>query len=739
MSDAPPPYRSGLAAGLGVVLLAGAVMAVADVVHAGGAPLPILGLWSLLALPFAAATAIVLAAGNATWGHGWVRGAFGRFRADPALDRAVSAILIAAAIIGGVLALVVSKLAIGLVADVQRKEVGALLLGVVVTALVPVLALGAIPLFRVLRRVTAFVPAFGPFSRVVLLLVGAATAAVAAGLYIIFRRLDYQALNLGSLFAPAMLPVLALAIGLVFFGPAAALRERIPARGAIVAAATVIAVALPVIGLRGTPSPEVQETVTEKSYVGGRMIAALRKLSDHDHDGYSAFFGGPDCNDNDKDINPKAKDIPDDGIDQNCDGFDAHAVATPTPPTPGDNKKPTETVNAGQNVIVIFVDTLRADKIGAQREGKSLTPHLDAFAKQAVVFQHAYAQAPNTPRSVPSFLTSRYPSQLAVDKQFKDYAKILDDNDTLFEALRPAGFHTIGESSHFYFCDHTCKDVKNVDGKEMHSNITQGADEWDNTDALPIPGSNHDSAGPRIVAKTTKKLEELGKSKQKFAMIVHLFEPHSTYMPHDGYTYKEKGNAAIVEKYDWEVAFEDEQIGKLLDAIDSTGLAANTTVVIMSDHGEAFGVHAGEAGWYHGMSLYDELLHVPLMFRVPGAKPCVRKDVVQLVDMAPTIAALFGVQPPSTWVGRSLVPALACGELPAMPAYAQLLPAPEWNHEGTSMITADAKHHVFHKVSDNRYEIFDLTADPEEKKNVVDSDPGAKELEQQLSNWASQL
>jgi arylsulfatase A-like enzyme len=273
----------------------------------------------------------------------------------------------------------------------------------------------------------------------------------------------------------------------------------------------------------------------------------------------------------------------------------------------------------------------------------------------------------------------------------------------------------------------------------MHSNITQGADEWDNSEALPIPGSNHDSAGPRIVAKTTKKLDELGKSKQKFAMIVHLFEPHSTYMPHDGYTYKEKGNAAIVEKYDWEVAFEDEQIGKLLDAIDSTGLAANTTVVIMSDHGEAFGVHAGEAGWYHGMSLYDELLHVPLMFRVPGAKPCVRKDVVQLVDMAPTIAALFGVQPPSTWVGRSLVPALACGELPAMPAYAQLLPAPEWNHEGTSMITADAKHHVFHKVSDNRYEIFDLTSDPEEKKNVVDSDPGAKELEQQLSNWASQL
>src|SRR5687767_1975996 len=135
----PPPYRSGLATGAGVVLLAGLVLAVADVVHTGGAPLQVLGLWSLLTLPIAIGAGIVLAAGNATWGTGWVRGLFRKFRDDDELDRTVSAVLIAAVALAGVLALAVAKLSIGLVGEVQRKNVGGLLLGVIVVALVPIL------------------------------------------------------------------------------------------------------------------------------------------------------------------------------------------------------------------------------------------------------------------------------------------------------------------------------------------------------------------------------------------------------------------------------------------------------------------------------------------------------------------------------------------------------------------------------------------------------------------------
>jgi arylsulfatase A-like enzyme len=726
-----------MATGAGVVLLAGLVLGIADVVHTGGAALPVLGLWSLLTLPVAIGVGLVVAAGNATWGAGWLRGLFRRLREDAALDRAVAAILISAAVVGGVMAIVVSKLAIGLVADVQRKNVGALLLGVVVVGIVPVLALAAIPLHRVTRRVTVAIPAIGPLSRVIVLLVAAVGLGVAAGLYVIFRRLDYQALNLGSLFAPALMPVLAIVIAVVAYGPLSRMRERVPMRGAAVAAGLVIALLLPVIGLRGTPSSDVAARVTERSYVGGRMIPVLRKLFDHDHDGYSAFFGGPDCDDHNKDVHPDAKDIPDDGIDQNCVGGDAHAQATPVEV---DHGKPAAApkVSSGQNVLVIFVDTLRFDHLGFagyRRDGKSLTPRIDAFAKQSVVFTHAYSQAPNTPRSVPSFLSSRYPSQIQFDKQFKNYSTLLDDNDTLFEALKPAGFTTLGESSHFVFCDDTCEGVKNTDGKPMRLHFTQGADAWDNAEAKTIPESNHDIAGPRIAKKTLAKLDELASSKKKFAMIVHLFEPHSTYMEHEGFPITEHGTASLVQKYDYEIAFEDGIVGQILDELDKSGLAQNTTVILISDHGEGFGVHPGEAGFFHGMTLYNEVLHVPFIVRVPGGKACMMDDVVQLVDLAPTVAALFGVTPSSTWQGRSLVPALACEKLPPQPAFAEMLPAPEWDHAAKSMVTADGKRHVYWRSSDNRWEIYDLEADPEERKNIADSDPKAKELEQQLAAW----
>jgi choline-sulfatase len=750
----PPPYRSGMATALGVVLLAGLVLALADVAHTGGGlgPVgPLLALWSIISVPIALGIGLVLGAGNATWGDRWVRGLFARLRDDDDLDRAVSALLIAAAVLGGVLALGIARLAVGLVGDVQRKAVGGLLLGVLVVGVLPLLALGALPLYRIVRRITAVVPALGPVSRVVLLVVCAVVAGAAAGLHIVFHQLDYQALNLASLLVPALLPVVAIAIAVVFFyGPLGRLRERIPRRGLIATLGLAIAVVLPLVALR-TPSEATRTQVTEQSYIGARLVAALRKVIDRDGDGYSAFFGGPDCDDTNPDVHPGAVEIPGNGIDDNCVGGDAKIEdAGPAPPRTDDAAPPRaanaaaaaapSAAGASKNVVVIFIDTLRFDRLGVsgyQRDGKSLTPRLDAFARQSVVFSRAYAQAPNTPRSVPSFMTSRYPSQVKVDKKFKNYSTVLDDNDTLFEVLKPAGFATIGESSHFYFCDRT-KYPDSCGGVApwMTSNITQGADEWDNAGALNIPESNHDIAGPRILKKTLARLDTLARASTRFAMIVHLFEPHSTYMEHEGFKYTEHGTALLAQKYDYEITYDDALVGQLLDALDASGLAATTTVVVMADHGEAFGAHtvAGKPAFFHGDTLYRELTNVPLMFRVPGAQPAVRDDVVQLIDLAPTIASLLGVPPAASWQGRSLAPALAGKPLEPRPAFSELLPAPEWDHEAKAMVTADGKRHVYYRISDSKWEIYDLATDPDEKINIA-SGAGARELERALVAW----
>lgn len=732
------------------MLSAALVLAIVDIVHTGGAPLPLLGLWALVAIPFAIGVGLVLGAGNAQWGPSWVRGFFRKLREHPDLDRAVSAALLAAVILAGVLALGVSMLAMNLVAKVMRQKIGSQLLGVVVVALIPILAILAIPLYRAARQVTRFVPAIGPLSRTVALVLAGAASGVAAAAFIVYTKLDHQNMKLGSLVAIAMLPVVALVIGMLMYGLLEGVRERLPARGVLPFVGLALAIVLPVLGLRA-PSEETKATVTDRSYIGSFLVPNLRKFIDRDGDGQSAFFGGPDCNDGDPAVKQGADEIPGNGIDDNCIGGDGKLdTAGPTPggSSTGPVAPPTKpTISGGKNVLVIFVDTLRADRmgyVGYQRDGKSMTPRIDAFAKDAVVFEQAYAQAPNTPRSVPSFLASKYPSQLKVDRATRDYPTILDDgNDFLFEALKPAGFKTIGMTSHFYFCDRT-RDPKSCDGVVtwMNSNTQQGADEWNNDGALNIPESNKDIAGQRIVEKSVKKLDELAKADQKFAMLVHLFEPHSTYVEFPEYKYSGGGGERLSQRYDYEIHVVDQRIGELLDALDKTGLAKTTTVVIMSDHGEAFGVHrfAGEQMFFHGQTLYRELLHVPLLFRVPGVPGKRVKDVVELMDLAPTLAALFGVEPPKSWRGRSLVPALegASGSSALdqqRAAYAELLPADKWNYAGKSMITPDGTRHVYYRISESQWEIYDLAADPEERKNVNASDPKAQELQQQLTNW----
>lgn len=769
MAATDTPYRTGLRTGLSAALSASTGCALFDAVWATkhGATMsvfvPLLGLWSVLGLVVGIGVGMALGAGNAQWGEGFITRGHAALRADVQKDRAAAAIVMTAAVVAGLFAVATRVMAVKLVAGVARVNVGALLLGVVLVAVLLMLGVVALPTFRAMRVVARLLPRIGPISRFAIVLGGGLLAVLSAALLFVFTRLDWRVLGIESLLALVALPVLTLWFGWLFRGPLAGLAARTPAVVPWVAAGLALGSAGFALGT--APAPATAQAVIDRSLLGSRMIPVLRALKDGDRDGYSAFWHGPDCDDRNANVNPAAREVPGNGIDDNCAGGDAAKVTaepvkpaipvdggtagsaantatsgTPNPATPAT----TPGLPGAKNVLIVFVDTLRYDRLGVagyRRDGKSLTPNIDAFAAKAANFSQAYAQAPNTPRSVPSFLASRYPSQVAVEKSMANYPSVLDSNVFLFEQLQSAGVKTIAKTSHFYFCDgkRAPADCEGFADKR-HTNVQQGADEWDNSEAVDIAPSNKDIASPRVVPKAIAALEDLAKAppSKGFAMMVHLFEPHSTYVEHEGYPITEtSGDAKLSQRYDYEIAFMDNWFGKLMATLDATGLANDTLVVLVADHGEAFGTHsfAGNRMFFHGQTLYNELIRVPLLFRGPGVTPGERKEVVELVDLAPTIAAALGVPVAPSWVGHSLLDGLQGKPLAAKPAFAELLPAPSWDHNAKAMITADGKYKAFYRISDRQWEIYDLSTDPDEKKNLADNEAIAGPIKQQLIAW----
>ena len=443
------------------------------------------------------------------------------------------------------------------------------------------LALGALPIYRVTRRITALVPAIGPLSRVVVLVVGAVGALVLAGAWVVLTKLDYRALDLGSLVVPALLPVFALGdrdprVRSARRGARAdpdARRTRCRRAGA---------------RARAADRRAARHAVRRDAHRRDRAVVSRQandpraaQAVDHDHDGYSAFFGGPDCNDNDPTSTPARRTSLTTGSTRTASAATPISRTTPSTPirTLADElgrsaaHRPAS-AERSQNVLVIFVDTLRLrparlHRLSARRQVADAAARRVREAVSRV--QHAYAQASNTPRSVPSFLTSRYPSQVkGLDTTFKDYATMATTTTRSSRCSSRPGSPTIGESS----STSTSATTRSPRTPAAMSSTRWQADATSRSGRRPvgqrrraqgIPDSNHDSAGPRIVEEDARQARRARQASDipsgRFAMIVHLFDPHSTYMEHAGSQVHRARRRRLVQKYDYEIAFEDGLIG----------------------------------------------------------------------------------------------------------------------------------------------------------------------------------
>ncbi|HUQ05200.1 MAG TPA: sulfatase [Kofleriaceae bacterium] len=475
---------------------------------------------------------------------------------------------------------------------------------------------------------------------------------------------------------------------------AAARWRALPRKARIGAAFAAPVVAFFVAALGGA-NPSVIKAAVAYSGGGDGVTTALKRTFDFDRDGHAALFGGDDCDDFDREIHPGASDIPDDGIDQNCVAGDARLARTvddvgfvAVPPA----------VPPDWNVILVTIDTLRADHVGAYGYKRPTTPVLDAIAAEGAVFEAAWAHAPSTRYSMPALLTGRLPLDVFYDTSHPSWPGLLEKATTLAEVLKPRGFVTGAITNYWYF--------------ERSRRMNQGFDSYDNENARLHQGSDPaHTKGTSSAQQTDKALAFVAShAAQRFFLWVHYYDPHHEYEAHPGV---QSFGTAPVDLYDQEIRFTDQQLGRLVDDLRVRGLWQKTVVVVTGDHGEGFGEHGI---LLHGYDLYAAQTKVPLVVRVPGLAPRRVKTAAGHVDVMPTLANLAGAPASTEMMGRSLLPWLAGGpDDLERPVFQQL--SYEGNHEKRGAATARC--HVLYNISPHTsWELYDVSRDPGETRDL---------------------
>jgi arylsulfatase A-like enzyme/Flp pilus assembly protein TadD len=291
------------------------------------------------------------------------------------------------------------------------------------------------------------------------------------------------------------------------------------------------------------------------------------------------------------------------------------------------------------NIILITLDTTRADRMGFLGSKRGLTPNLDAMARQGIAFTRAYAHVPITTASHTTILTGTYPQFNRVD----DFGIPLSPRlPYLPDLLHAQGYHTGA------FVGSLILDP--LDGTAP--GFDRGFEIYDAGFHLRRHGMDRYKSVERragdVVSHALAWLSQLENG--PFFLWVHLYDAHDPYDPPP--PFKEKFAS---QPYDGEIAYADSAVGKLLDELRKHGLYDETLIAVMADHGESLGAHGENT---HGIFLYDETLHVPLLFKLPASHAAGKKidTRARLVDVAPTILQEAGLPVPKEMQGESLSP-----------------------------------------------------------------------------------
>jgi len=356
----------------------------------------------------------------------------------------------------------------------------------------------------------------------------------------------------------------------------------------------------------------------------------------------------------------------------------------------------------GLNVLFVTIDTCRADHLGSYGRDQARTPVLDGLAKSGVLFENAFALQPLTLPSHSTIFTGAHPARHGVEDNglFILPARA----ETLAETLSKEGFATGAVISAFVL--------------HRQFGLDQGFSHYDDALSSGRRGTSVGFDEMPAGRVSDRAIEWLGTNRdRRFFLWLHYFDPHADYNPPPGF--KAEGMSA----YDGEIAYVDHELGRVMAALQNSGLVEKTLVIVTSDHGESLGEH-GEPT--HGEFLYDSAMHVPMIFSLPGVLPAgVRADEqVCLMDLAPTVLEVLGIEPREGMQGRSLVPLFYRKDIADQPVVMETMaPWHEYRWSPSFAIRKDG----WKYIRAPRPELYDLSKDPGELDNIIEDNRGRAE------------
>ena len=378
-------------------------------------------------------------------------------------------------------------------------------------------------------------------------------------------------------------------------------------------------------------------------------------------------------------------------------------------------------VPANLNVILVSIDSLRADMPWAGYP-RNIAPNLSALEKKSVVFTRSYSTSSYTSMSLGGLLAGRYPSELKRDGFF--FGTYPKENLFFPELLQNAGVHTMGAHAHGYFKDAGFQ--QGFDQWELVPNLR-----WNNLTDENVTSGPHEKIAEKLLstalgtaarvgadasssaAPSNAGASEAAAGNARFFAWFHFLDPHDIYMGHEQDGIPSFGPKQR-DKYDAEVLYTDQKLGDLFAFIEQQPWKDRTAIIITADHGEAFGEHKQ---FLHGFEVWENLVHVPLFFYVPGVAPAQLHTPVSGIDLAPTILEMLGVQKDTAMEGRSLFSAIKTGIEPAQKDVVVDLPETSDNDQRRAVISGDKKIIAF--GTQHALKMFDLAADPSEEHAVT--------------------